>query len=405
MYIGLDAHKRFIQVAKIKHVKAPVEGSCAIKSSVEEITAFAKKLKKKDKVVLENNTNVYPIASILSKYCPNVVISNPMKTKMIADSDIKTDKKDAETLARLLASDYLYTVWQPSEQIISYRKIVAYYFSMMDLRIAVKNMIHSILHRNLIEYSHISELFNSVGRKYLSKVSLPEDEQFQLDMNLQVFDYIDEKIKIIKKRIAKIVIEDEESKRLMTLPGFNIISSLLIKAAVGDITRFPTPKKLVSYFGLNPGIRQSADKSFSKHITKKGSPNARWMLIQISQIAVRGPGPFREYYKRIKRRGHCNKAKVAVAQKIVKVIWHMLTKKEDYRHALPIRTQDKLSQLRIIATGVRLRSNRYKFVKMYGNKEKRLDALKHDHDIAIKAEQEYKKFIEERYESISAKKA
>ena len=101
MYIGLDAHKRFIQVAKIKHVKAPVEGSCAIKSSVEEITAFAKKLKKKDKVVLENNTNVYPIASILSKYCPNVVISNPMKTKMIADSDIKTDKKDAETLARL----------------------------------------------------------------------------------------------------------------------------------------------------------------------------------------------------------------------------------------------------------------------------------------------------------------
>ena len=104
MFIGLDVHKDFIQIASIKDGSSPVIESKRIDTRIEQIIEFAKTLTSEDHVVLESTTHSSPIATLLRSHGADVVISNPMKTRLMTKSKAKTDKIDAEKLARLLAA-------------------------------------------------------------------------------------------------------------------------------------------------------------------------------------------------------------------------------------------------------------------------------------------------------------
>lgn len=91
----------------------------------------------------------------------------------------------------------------------------------------------------------------------------------------------------------------------------------MIAAEIGDIRRFISSKKLVSFAGLNPSLYQSGDKCYTGHISKQGSRNLRWILIQCANIAVQKDKKLKSYYMRKKlAKGH-NKAVVAVARKML----------------------------------------------------------------------------------------
>ena len=88
-------------------------------------------------------------------------------------------------------------------------------------------------------------------------------------------------------------------------------------AAIGDIARFDSPQKLVSYFGLNPRVRQSGlGAAHHGRISKVGRSHARAMLVEAAWAAAKAPGPLRAFFIRIRaRRGH-QVAAVAVARKL-----------------------------------------------------------------------------------------
>ena len=102
-------------------------------------------------------------------------------------------------------------------------------------------------------------------------------------------------------------------------------------AAIGDIARFDSPQKLVSYFGLNPRVRQSGlSAAHHGRISKIGRSQARAMLVEAAWAAAKNPGPLRAFFIRIRaRRGH-QIAAVAIARKLAVLCWHMLTKQQDY---------------------------------------------------------------------------
>ena len=397
MFIGLDVHKDFIQVAKIKDASSPVEESFKFDTNEVEIVKFAKKLKSKDKVVMENCTNTIAIARIFLKHGVNITMSNPIKTKMIAESKIKTDKVDAEALARLLASGYLPTVWIPPEEIEELRKLVAFFGSVVLQRTIIKNRINSVLARNLVEYSHLkSGLFGKIGRKFLKEVKLPEDEKHRLNLEIEILNFMDKQIEKIKNRMAQKAHADEEVKRIMSIPGFDYISALYIKASIGDIERFKSAKKLVSYFGLNPRVYQSGKSCYVGSISKQGSLSTRFTLVQAAHMAVITRGPLRAFFMRVKRRSCKNKAIVAVASKMARLIWVMYTKKTNYLFAPPLRYKEKLARLRILATGVKMHRALRKGEISQGGKKTYLQLRKSDHDNAIIGEQVYENEINKR---------
>ena len=94
----------------------------------------------------------------------------------------------------------------------------------------------------------------------------------------------------------------------------NVICAATFLAAVGDIRRFRTARKLVAYLGLDPRVRQSgSEPARGGRISKQGSASARWVLVEAAWSVVHQPGPLHAFYERIRaRRGH-GKAVVAVA--------------------------------------------------------------------------------------------
>ena len=150
-----------------------------------------------------------------------------------------------------------------------------------------------------------------------------------------------------------------EIKRLMTVPGVNVIVAATFMAAIGDVRRFSDRRKLTGYLGLDPRARQSgAGPAAHGHISKQGSASARHALVEASWSTVRQPGPIAGFYVRIKaRRGH-SIAIVAAARKLACLFWCLLTREQDYAFAQPSLTKKKMRRLELQAGAPRFQGGR-----------------------------------------------
>jgi len=121
-------------------------------------------------------------------------------------------------------------------------------------------------------------------------------------------------------------------------------------AAIGDVSRFASSEKLVSYLGLNPSVRQSGDgPAHHGRISKHGRAHARAMLVEAAWAAARAPGPLRAFFIRIQSRRGKQVAAVATARKIAVLAWHLLTKNENYAWARPALLANKLRKVELLA--------------------------------------------------------
>jgi hypothetical protein len=111
---------------------------------------FAESLAKTDEVAIEATVNTFAIARPLEEHMARVVISNPLRTRTIAEAKVKTDKVDARVLAELLAAGYLPGIWRPDDDLQALRRLVARRSGMVRERTRLKNTRAAILHRNLL---------------------------------------------------------------------------------------------------------------------------------------------------------------------------------------------------------------------------------------------------------------
>ena len=160
-------------------------------------------------------------------------------------------------------------------------------------------------------------------------------------------EFLDAEIAAVERLIAQQALAWPEIRRLMTVPGVNLICAATFIAAVGDPRRFLTSRKLVAYLGLDPKVRQSGDApARSGRISKRGSASARWALVEAAWSVVLQPGPLHAFYERTRaRRGH-GKAIVATARKLAVLFWCMLTRGEDYAHQQPSLTKQEAAPAR-----------------------------------------------------------
>jgi transposase len=136
----------------------------------------------------------------------------------------------------------------------------------------------------------------------------------------------------------------------MSVPGVNLICAATFLAAIGDIRRFPSARQLVAYLGLDPKVRQSgSEPARTGRISKQGSPQARWALVEATHSVVRQPGPLRGFHQRVRARRGYNVATVAAARKLACLFWCLLTRGERYAHAQPSLTAKKLRKLELMA--------------------------------------------------------
>ncbi|MBI3003646.1 MAG: IS110 family transposase [candidate division NC10 bacterium] len=350
---GLDISKHFAEVVLLQPGSEPVR-RFRFPAEPAAIRTFASRLGPGDRVALESCTNAVAFHRLLCQHAGEVVVSNPLKTRIIAEAKVKTDKVDAEILARLLAADFLPPVWVPDPRTETLRHLVFHRHGLVQQRTQAKNRIHAILHRNLIT-PKVTDLFGRRGRGFLGRVELPSAERTLLEADLRLIDFLDGEVTAAERDLARAAHQDAQILRLLTIPGIAFTSAVALVAAIGDVRRFRTPPHLVSYFGLNPSVYQTGQKAYTGHISRRGRSHARSVCVEVAHVLVKAPGPFQAFFTRLRRRKPYNVAITAVARKLIVLVWHMLTKQENYRYAPPARTREKLARVRHLATGQRAR--------------------------------------------------
>jgi len=345
---GLDVHREFAQVAIWQDGRVRHAGRIA--ATPEGLRLFADSLAPSDEVALEATCNTHAIAKLLEGRVARVVISNPQKTRAIAEAKVKTDKVDAAVLAELLACDYLPSVWLADDQTHALRRQVARRAHIVRQRTRLKNQVQAILHRNLVPRCPAADLFGRKGRRWLAEQALPADERRAVAALLRQLDFHGQELRIIDAELGRVALASAEVKRLMTIPGVDATVALSIVAAVGDFARFGTPERLVSYLGLNPRVKQSGGQPAAHgRITKQGRAHARGMLVEAAWAASKTPGPLRAFYQRVRARRGMQVAVVATARKLTVLCWHLISKDEDYAFARPSLTAQKLRRLELRA--------------------------------------------------------
>jgi transposase len=132
----------------------------------------------------------------------------------------------------------------------------------------------------------------------------------------------------------------------MSIPGIDYYSAVLIYSEIGDISRFPSHNKLASWVGLVPSMHQSGTSFYNGRITKEGSKRLRWILIQCSHSSIRANSKINDFYSKIAKRRGDNKAVVAVARKLVKIIYAVLSSKTPSLYGDPEKTEYKIKRMK-----------------------------------------------------------
>jgi hypothetical protein len=193
-------------------------------------------------------------------------------------------------------------------------------------------------------------MFGKAGRSWLRTLELPIEECETVEAAMRQIEFLDAEIEDVERLIAREILWSSDTRALMSVPGVNMVCAATFIAAIGDIHRFPTAKQLVAYLGLDPKVRQSGSApARTGRISKQGSPQARWALVEAATSVRRQPGPMRAFHQRLRARRGYQIATVAAARKLACLFWCLLTRDEHYAHAQPSLTAKKLRKLELKA--------------------------------------------------------
>jgi transposase len=327
MFVGMDLHKKYLQVAIVDDKGKVVENS-KMNNDLVEVDKFFKDVNNDAKVVMESSCVWYNIYEYLSKEKHlDVVLSNPIKTKAIASAKIKTDKLDALNLANLLRGGYIAECYVPDRKIMDLRELVRHRLALVRMRTRMKNKIHGI---TLMKGVRITDV-HPFSHMYIEKLRGMND--YRINGYLRVIESLDSEINDVSRKIRLYVKENDIARLLMTIPGIGHYSSLLIVSEIGDINRFPDSCHLCSYAGLVPSTHSSGGVThYGSSITKTGSKHLRWIMLECVHAHIRNDknSNITQFYQSLAKKKGNSKAAVAAAAKLLKVVYWVMKERREY---------------------------------------------------------------------------
>jgi transposase len=334
--VGLDVHKQYLMVGAVNRVQEMVLP--LRKVSLAEFEGWAKKhLRPTDEVVLEATTNAWYLYDLLKPLVERVVVCHPPQVKLIAAALVKTDKKDTMTLATLLAVGMIPAVWVPPLHVRELRALISHRQRLIAQQTRIKNRLHSSLHRH-----HLAppggKLFSAANRAWWLGLNLNPSEKLRLRQDLTLLDQLEPLITEVETELNRLSLVEpwaDLTPYLLQLPGIGLLTAMTILSAIGQIERFPTAKKLVGYAGLGAKVHSSGQTHRTGGITKQGRKELRRVLIEAAWTAVRYDQHWQQQFEHLAYHIGREKAIVAIARKLLVIIWYVLTAKVADRRAQP----------------------------------------------------------------------
>jgi transposase len=308
-YVAFDVHKSYVMVAAVnsdQEVVLPPRRLAFIR--FEEW--IAKQLRPTDEVVLEATTNAWHVHDLLEPLVSRVVVANPYQVKLIAAAAVKTDKRDTLTLAKLLSVNMIPEVWVPPQEVRDLRALVSHRSRLVSQQTAAKNRLHSVLHRHNLLLPP-GKPFSQENRSWWAELELPSSEKLR----------VQQEVEAELQRLSVTQPWADQVTYLLQLPGFGLVTTMTVLSAIGHIERFPSAKKLVGYAGLGGRVHSSGHTHRGGSITKQGRKELRSALVEAAWVAVSNDPHWQEKFEALRVRIGKNKAIVAIARKLLVVVW------------------------------------------------------------------------------------
>lgn len=273
------------------------------------------------------------ITTMLEDAGMEIHIANPRKVRLIAESTHKTDKNDAYMLARLLQSGYFPEARKVSDDTYQLRLLLRERQHVVRMRVSTINRMHGIATTQGLHQIAYGNPNTKAG-----KLSIMEGDNKVLQTLHSLIEELDARIAVFDAACAKTVTELPIAKLLMTIPGVGVITALTVLAEVGDFNDFTQPKKLAAFAGLVPRQRSSGSTTRFGSITHQGSPLLRTTLVEYAmRIHTKGAPELYSFVERLKQNGSgAKKARVALARKLLCIMWSMVVHNKPYNPRLVI---------------------------------------------------------------------
>jgi transposase len=322
VYVGMDVHRKRSQVA-IVDAAGVQQRNRNLANDPAKLIPVLGALPPGTPVAFEAAYGWGWLVDLLEELEPHLV--HPSRCKAIASARLKNDKVDAATLAQLLRAELLPEAWIAPQQVRDLRALLRHRASLVRLSTSCKNRVHAVLADRGIQQQ--TGLWTGPGRAWLATLDLPPIPRAIIDDCCGLLDTLATPISRLEREIAALAKPDPRVQALMVLPGIGRLTAMTLVAEIGDITRFPTARKLCAWAGLTPAVRNSDRKVRHGHITKQGSPWVRWILQEAAQTAKRSPTFATTYAQLAHRRGK-QIATVAIARRLLARCFHILTQLE-----------------------------------------------------------------------------
>jgi len=335
-YAGLDVASKgsFLYVQDRRGRKVEGQEILTTKWAIEE--AFKKYKSSLIEVAVEAGGSTRWIYDTLKGMGIRVYVVNPNKVKAIADSKRKTDKIDAKLLSDLLRLNAL-----PQEVIMAegeareLRDLVQARQKVIDGYTSLMNYLRGLLRQEGVRLPERA-FNNDHWLTELGKQDLPQHVRQIIDRYALLIDTMIVEKKEIEGKIFGYHSSDIDL--IKTIPGIGELSSRTITAAIGEIKRFKKAKHLASYCGLVPSVRSSGERTEYGHITREGRSEVRRVGVQCAHAVLRSKSkegePLRRWHARIAGHRGMKTAVVALARKMITIVFYVLRDKKPYDYKL-----------------------------------------------------------------------
>jgi transposase len=266
----------------------------------------------------------------------DVRIADAQRAKGLAPLACKTDRIDAWALAELARRDLIPEIWLPGPEVRGERERARFRLHLVHKRTSLKNRVHAILFQHGLR-APVDDLFGAGGRRFLERCELPEPWRSTVEASLYLIDVLDDQVAGIERELRRLGADHRYLQLLMSAPGIGWVLGYTIAAEIGEIGRFASPAKLISYTGLCRRVRQSGEVDRRGALSKDGPPYLRWALIEAAHNAIRWHQPYRELAERqrarLGRRRGGSVAAITIARKLAEASWWMLTREQPFAPA------------------------------------------------------------------------
>ena len=285
-YVGLDVHKESIAVTIAPANATEVRRYGLIGGSLDAVDKLVKKLSPPGvelRVVYEAGPCGFVLCRHLRSQGIHCDVVSPSLIPKKASDRVKTDRRDAEQLARLHRAGELTAIHIPDQEDEAIRDLVRARYSAITDQKQARNRLKGFLLRLGYRYTGKSS-WNDAHKRYLSGLLMPQGPQ-QIAFQEYIHAINDATDRL--QRLAKAVEDalpgwkwEPVARALMSLRGVQVLTAMTLVAEVGDFSRFDDPRSLMHFFGLTPSEHSSSDKRVQGGITRCGNAHCRRVLTE-----------------------------------------------------------------------------------------------------------------------------